>query len=117
MQFAPPLKNQLPLRMSEPILQQEQLPILTSSAVKESLAPQDRPSTHSPPSQSAHNSDSDHTHLDSEDESLLETSTTGNEVAQLLRKTVEELELALEVSMYSAVRIYMRRLHNYSGLT
>lgn len=41
--------------------------------------------------------DLDHTHLDSDDEELLETSTTKDEVAQLLRTTVEELEVALEV--------------------
>ena len=43
------------------------------------------------------------THSDSEDEGLLETSATVDEVTQLLRNTVEELELALEVKYSQCV--------------
>ena len=86
-----------PSRMSEPTVQEEH-PLVSNNRSTES------PPSHSshsplpsPPSQPAHNSDSDHTHPDSEDEGLLDASATGDEVTQLLRKTVEELELALDV--------------------
>ncbi len=83
------------LRMSEPTVQEEEPPLVTKSRSTESPPPH---ASHSPqPSQPAHNSDSDHTHSDSEDEGLLDASATGDEVTQLLRNTVEELELALDV--------------------
>ena len=53
--------------------------------------------TYTDPERHIKSDNSDHTHLDSDDEELLEASTTKDEVAQLLRTTVEELEAALEV--------------------
>ena len=83
--------------MSEPTVQEEH-PLVSNNRSTESPPSHSSHSPQpSPPSQPAHNSDSDHTHPDSEDEGLLDASATGDEVTQLLRKTVEELELALDV--------------------
>lgn len=74
----PPSPKQTPLR--------EEVPEILISA---SDTPQSQPSNHL--------DNSDHTHLDSEDE-LLETSAGEGGVTQLLRTTVEDLELELQVS-------------------
>ncbi len=83
--------------MSEPTVSEE------ASVSVQSRPTDHTPSQPSPPhSHEIHSnhsqSDSDHTH--SEDEGLLDASATGDEVTQMLRKTVEELELALEVYIH-----------------
>ncbi len=92
--------------MSEPTIEEASVAAQTGRPTDSTPPQQPSPPAHDSHSDTDHthsdtdhtHSDTDHTHSDLEDEGLLDASATGEELTQLLRKTVEELELALEVT-------------------